>query len=640
MPSVISAGTVVKVTYSDTAEAQKAQNALNGTKMYDLTITARVANSGTTPAAASTILRDTSIRISWEAPAKEVFAGYSTREQAERALQISHDTPLNGHYLRGEIYEGMPAVDNVNVRFRGVPVDVDKADLVRFVNPVDIMWTRPNYSDLESAVRFVKNHLRGFDPESIDMLPPPYRDGGLVRAWAAFPNASKAKEAARHLDGRKPKCTGFTPIRATHVQSLSYTIIPEQWTKLGLAIDALQISLRGRAVAGLTVVIRDNGYRFVRLSGDDQKELAHLKNQLETILKGELVRCDGRIVYDSYFMREEGKEFLKDLGTKNPAIHFVNDIQRQRICVHGYSVDRARFINAIVTKAKEFRSQKQLEIPLPGYLLGAVFKNQTLKDLRHKYGLDNCYIDVPLRTLRVRGDFHLYRKFKNVVDEIAQQLPKKTTYTGPTCPICFDKPSSPISLQCGHIWCWGCISHYFRSATEQKSFPTKCLGNEGRCGTKIPIGVAKKVLTGHELDAAVEAAFLAHIYARPKEFRFCPSPDCPQVYRTTQQKATLQCPSCLTSICTRCHSQAHDELQCADQVQDELFRKWIKEHDVKHCPTCDTPIEKIEGCNHMTCTRCQTHICWQCMKTFTGGEGIYGHMREVHGTFGLGQIFI
>ncbi|KAJ3555918.1 hypothetical protein NP233_g12095 [Leucocoprinus birnbaumii] len=637
MPAMFSAGTVVKVTYSDAAEAQKAQNALNGTKMYDLTITAKVANSGNTTTATNVFLKDTFIRISWEAPAKEVYAGYANKEDAERAIQIARDSPLNGHYLKGEIYEGMPAVDVVNVRFRGVPIDVDKTDLVRFVNPVDIMWTRPIYTEFDDPVRFIKNRLKEFEYESIDILPPPYRDGGMVRAWASFPNATKAKDAARRLENRKPRFTGFTPIRATHVQSITYNIVSEQWAKIGSGIDKLQALHRSKVVS-INISRRESGARSVRLSGDDQKELAHLKNQFEQILKGETVCCDGKIVYDSYFTRREGAEFLRDLSAKNPSVYWENDIRRACIRLYGYVIDRQRFAGAIIARVKEFRSQTMHDIQLPGRLLGAALGNKTLRDMQLRHGLDNAHLDVQRRVLRVRGDFGLYQKFKTMVDQIEQGIPK-TSYDGPTCPICFDKPTSPIRLQCGHLWCRGCITHYFQSAREQKAFPLKCLGKEGRCGTKIPIRVAKEVLSGSELEATVTAAFLAYVNARPKEFHFCPTPDCPQVYRTTQQKATLQCPSCLTSICTRCHTEAHDEFQCSDQVQDELFKKWVKEHDVKHCPSCDIPIERVEGCNHMTCTQCQTHICWQCMKTFPGGEGIYGHMREVHGTFGLGQVF-
>ncbi|KAF9446570.1 hypothetical protein P691DRAFT_783509 [Macrolepiota fuliginosa MF-IS2] len=636
MPPTISFGTIVRVNYSDAAEAQKAQAALNGMKMYNLSLTARIAASGTMKTVAGAIFKDAAVRISWEAPAKIVYAGYSNADQAQRAIQIARTTPLNGHYLRGEIYEGMPAVDVVNVRFCGVPVNVDKADLVRFVNPADIMWTRPNYTDFEEGERLVRRRLEECGAvEHFDVLPPPYRDGGMVRAWANFSTGVKAKEAARQLDGRKPKCLGYTTIRASHVQTISYDISPDKFANLGAAIEALQVSQRRSSVI---VYKRPNGFAVVRLSADEQKELAHLKNQFEKILKGEVVRRDGKAVWDSYFARREGSGFLDDLRVKNPAVYFENDVERTLIRVHAFSVDRTRFVNAIVAKVKEIRAQNISHIPLPGRLLGAVIANEDIKCLRRKHGIDNANIDIFKRVLYVRGDFHLFRTFKNAVERIAQGVPSATNHDGPLCPICFDKPSSPISLQCGHVWCRSCITHYFHATTDQKTFPLKCLGNEGRCGTKIPIGVAKSVLSGDELRAIINAAFLAHIQARPKEYHFCPTPDCPQIYRTTPEKATLQCPACLASICTRCHAEAHDGFQCADQVQDEVFKRWIKENNVKHCPTCNVLIERAEGCNHMMCTQCQTHICWQCLKTFPGGEGIYGHMREVHRTFGLGPI--
>jgi hypothetical protein len=56
---------------------------------------------------------------------------------------------------------------------------------------------------------------------------------------------------------------------------------------------------------------------------------------------------------------------------------------------------------------------------------------------------------------------------------------------------------------------------------------------------------------------------------------------------------------------------------------------------VKNCPGCKVPIERSEGCNHLTCTRCHTHICWVCMKTFPKGQGVYDHMRVEHGGIGL-----
>jgi LSD1 subclass zinc finger protein len=99
----------------------------------------------------------------------------------------------------------------------------------------------------------------------------------------------------------------------------------------------------------------------------------------------------------------------------------------------------------------------------------------------------------------------------------------------------------------------------------------------------------------------------------------------------------LQCPSCLARICPNCHVEAHDGISCAnrDIGGEKLFREWMEAHDVKSCPGCRAPIEKTEGCNHMTCTRCQTHICWVCLETFPKAEGIYDHMRAAHGGIGL-----
>lgn len=36
------------------------------------------------------------------------------------------------------------------------------------------------------------------------------------------------------------------------------------------------------------------------------------------------------------------------------------------------------------------------------------------------------------------------------------------------------------------------------------------------------------------------------------------------------------------------------------------------------CPVCATPIEKVDGCNHIHCSvpACQAHFCWGCMEMF------------------------
>lgn len=55
-----------------------------------------------------------------------------------------------------------------------------------------------------------------------------------------------------------------------------------------------------------------------------------------------------------------------------------------------------------------------------------------------------------------------------------------------------------------------------------------------------------------------------------------------------------------------------------------------------NCPSCKIPIYKSGGCNHITCTECDTHFCYVCAQGGLG-EGsiydsnkIYDHLSEVH----------
>ena len=37
-----------------------------------------------------------------------------------------------------------------------------------------------------------------------------------------------------------------------------------------------------------------------------------------------------------------------------------------------------------------------------------------------------------------------------------------------------------------------------------------------------------------------------------------------------------------------------------------------KNHFIKKCPNCSIITEKIEGCNHITCSKCSYQWCWLC----------------------------
>lgn len=61
-------------------------------------------------------------------------------------------------------------------------------------------------------------------------------------------------------------------------------------------------------------------------------------------------------------------------------------------------------------------------------------------------------------------------------------------------------------------------------------------------------------------------------------------------------------------------------------VQTVLSEKWVTSRS-KPCPHCNVPIEKFEGCNKVTCFKCNTYFCWICSSQLDHGNP-YLHFND------------
>ena len=70
----------------------------------------------------------------------------------------------------------------------------------------------------------------------------------------------------------------------------------------------------------------------------------------------------------------------------------------------------------------------------------------------------------------------------------------------------------------------------------------------------------------------------------------------------------------------------------ATKEQDEELEEWLQTDpwNRKRCPKCAAPIEKTEGCHHLVCTQCRTHICWVCLDDFRDEQECYRHLMKIH----------
>lgn len=93
------------------------------------------------------------------------------------------------------------------------------------------------------------------------------------------------------------------------------------------------------------------------------------------------------------------------------------------------------------------------------------------------------------------------------------------------------------------------------------------------------------------------------VFQRP-----CCDPDC-RGYLSTQWKCGL----CYQWACKDCHRVLGLDRNANEHVcnPDDVATARLLSRDTKSCPSCSTPIYKIDGCDQMWCTQCHTAFSWR-----------------------------
>ena len=188
---------------------------------------------------------------------------------------------------------------------------------------------------------------------------------------------------------------------------------------------------------------------------------------------------------------------------------------------------------------------------------------------------------------------------------------------GVECPICMDLVENAFTLTlCDHTFCFECVK------TQLVSFDQSA-GDQhlacNVCSTPICIGDLRELSQSDEetmnakCSIAMEKYMLKHA---THTFRYCIS--CNRLFRGDIGSRVRTCSQkCLHIAQTK--------------ENDQLFENYFKNNaNSKKCPNdrCKINIEKNEGCNHMTCSKCQTHFCWLCLYIGKDANAVYEHQSS------------
>ncbi|KAI9065642.1 hypothetical protein FKP32DRAFT_1623772 [Trametes sanguinea] len=673
-----------KITFATGDAAAEAVAALNSKQLFGAEVDAHLLEEKLTSLGRGT-LYDGDVLFELPTPFLIGFVGYPTEELAQKAIALAATCNIGYSRVTAELYTGLPAVGMFSVRFRGLPPNFTVDDIRKhFVNPLNainkepkrgrkrgrkpkeksktqdatadsqttgdeqseicegIMLQRAKYQSLHGAFHGLRRMLEKFDEDvSINVVPPPY--GKFVPVWGHFTSPDAAARACETLHRFCPAFVAKERIFARHIKTLRYALPAHIYDVLAPEIDLLRSYIRDDAGTSISVIDKRNALQptapvTVKLLSERMQSLTKAKAAFDRLLRGEKVIDNGQIIWNDFFYGQGGQSFLRDLETRFPKVRINTDFRRRTLALFGVPDERERVRKEIIAKDKELRSRHTHRYTIPGDRI-AGFLREGLAMLQNELGRENVWVDITNHKLVVRGEEDAQKVAQLAVLHARQRAPHRGLRNGTGCPVCFGEVSQPVALSCGHTWCKDCLTGYLNASVGNKSFPITCLADEARCAHPISLSIAQRLLSTEEFDAIVHAAFTSYVQEHPKEFHYCPTPDCPQVYRklARKTKSALQCPSCLVRICPHCDMEYHESASCQDRDPEAemLFEEWKTGRDVKDCPNCKVPIERSAGCNHMTCASCKTHICWACLATFTTSGEVYEHMRTIHGGIGL-----
>ncbi|CAH8362705.1 unnamed protein product [Eruca vesicaria subsp. sativa] len=191
-----------------------------------------------------------------------------------------------------------------------------------------------------------------------------------------------------------------------------------------------------------------------------------------------------------------------------------------------------------------------------------------------------------------------------------------------TCGICFDSypPEQIASVSCGHPFCTTCWTGYISTTINGGPGCLMLRCPDPSCLAAVGHDMVDQ-LASEEDKKKYNRYFLRSYIEDNRKMKWCPAPGCDYAIDFVAGSGNYDV-SCLCSFsfCWNCTEEAHRPVDCI------TVSKWILKNSAesenmnwilansKPCPRCKRPIEKNQGCMHITRTPpCKYEFCWLCL---------------------------
>nr|XP_023399822.1 LOW QUALITY PROTEIN: cullin-9 [Loxodonta africana] len=200
------------------------------------------------------------------------------------------------------------------------------------------------------------------------------------------------------------------------------------------------------------------------------------------------------------------------------------------------------------------------------------------------------------------------------------------------CPVCISplEPEDDLpSLCCMHSCCKSCWNEYLTTRIEQ-NLVLNCTCPIADCPAQPTGAFIRAIVSSPEVISKYEKALLRGYVDSCSNLTWCTNPQgCDRILCRQGLGCGTACSKCGWASCFSCSfPEAHYPASCGhmsqwvddggyyDGMSLEAQSKHLAKLISKRCPSCQAPIEKNEGCLHMTCAKCNHGFCWRCLKSW------------------------
>ncbi|CAI0422099.1 unnamed protein product [Linum tenue] len=465
----------------------------------------------------------------------------------------------------------------------------------------------------------------------------------------------EAAKALEHLEGKVLSgCLPWQKITCQKLFHSSLTCCASVYYAIRKQLDSVLASFRHWNGVEYRLEKVGNGSWRVKLSANATKTVVELRRPLEELMRGRILNHDSlTLTVLRHLFSPPGMNLMRSIQQETQT-YILFDRRNFNVRVFGSPRDIAAAETKLINSLLHYHESKQLKIHMkgeegqpPDLMKKVVDKfGPDLKGLKAKFRESEFLLDTRHHVISISGNS---LEVKDRVEEMVREIASSGDQSSSTdhtcssercCPICLCEVENGYRLEgCSHLFCQSCLVEQFESAMRNMdSFPV-CCAKEG-CRMPILVTDLRSLLSSEKLEDLFRASLRSFVASSGGIYRFCPSPDCPSIYRAVADSAEtgepFMCEVCFAETCTRCHVEYHPEVSCEKYKEykedpDLSLKEWRKgkEEAVKNCPVCFYTIEKVDGCNHVEC-RCGRHVCWACLEHFSCSQECYAHLQSNH----------